>query len=93
MAEQTHTTAKKHTVTALARERIELNGVSEVISFDEQSVILVTDCGELTLEGEGLRVGTLDIQSGVVEVTGRMDALIYSDRPATKRGIRAKIFG
>ena len=91
MAEQT--AAKKHTVSALARERAEINGVSEVISFDEQSVILVTDCGELTLEGQGLHVGTLDIQRGLVEVTGQIDALIYSDKAAAKRGLRARIFG
>ena len=92
MAEQ-NATAKKHAVSALARERAEINGVSEVISFDEQSVILVTDCGELTLEGQGLHVGTLDIQKGLVEVTGRIDALLYSDKAVAKRGLRAKIFG
>ena len=92
MAEQAIGT-KKHTVTATTRSRAEINGVSEVISFDEQSGILVTDWGELALEGEGLHVGTLDMQRGLVEVTGRIDALIYSEKTAQKRGLRAKIFG
>ena len=93
MSEQTNTSPKKHTLSCVARARTEINGVSDVINFDEQCVTLVTDCGELILEGQGLHVGTLDIASGVVEVTGQINAVIYSDKLPNKRGLRAKLFG
>ena len=81
---------KQHTLTLRRRECAEIAGVCEVESFDERGVVLRTDCGELTLEGEELRVGTLDIARGVVEVTGRIDALSYSEAPT--RGRRRRLF-
>ncbi|MBQ8357238.1 MAG: sporulation protein YabP [Clostridia bacterium] len=93
MAEKGNESAKKHTLTVGTRQQIAISGVTEVESFDEQTVILVTDCGELTLEGEGLHIGTLDIARGVVEVTGRLNGAYYSDGAPARRGLRARFFG
>ena len=93
MAEQNSEKAKKHTLTINERAHAEISGVSEVESFDDQCVVLSTVCGGLTLEGEGLRIGTLDIARGVVEVSGKIAAVVYSDQTATKRGFRARFFG
>ena len=84
---------KKHALSMSARARVSIFGVTEVESFDEQTVILSTDCGEMTLEGEGLHIGTLDIARGVVEVDGKVNGLYYSDSIPAKRGLRAKLFG
>lgn len=84
---------KKHALSMSARARVSIFGVTEVESFDEQTVILSTDCGEMTLEGEGLHIGTLDIARGVVEVDGRVNGLYYSDGVPVRRGFRAKLFG
>ena len=84
---------KKHTLSMDARRHISISGVCEVESFDEQTVVLSTDCGEMTLEGEGLHIGTLDIARGVVEVDGKVSGLYYSDSAPVKRGLRAKLFG
>lgn len=83
---------KAHTLTLRARERAEITGVCEVESFDEHGVVLRTDCGELSLEGEGLRVGTLDIARGVVEVSGRIDGVYYSESAPARRSLRARLF-
>lgn len=93
MGEREQNENKKHTLSLAARTRAEIEGVREVESFDEQSVILMTDCGELTLEGEGLHVGTLDMTRGVVAVDGRISAVYYSDGTPAKRGLRARLFG
>ncbi len=84
---------KKHALSMGARRHISISGVAEVESFDEQTVILSTDCGEMTLEGEGLHIGTLDIARGVVEVDGKINGLYYSDSAPVRRGLRAKLFG
>lgn len=81
---------KQHTLTLCRRECAEITGVCEVESFDEQSVLLRTDCGELCLEGEGLHVGTLDIARGVVEVMGRVDAVSYTEQDVRPR--RRRLF-
>ena len=92
MIEKSGETAKKHTLSASARAHAEIAGVGEVESFDENTVILLTDCGRMTVEGEGLRVGTLDIARGVVVLDGRIDAVYYSDQMPTRRGWRTKLF-
>ena len=47
---------------------------------------MVTDCGDLTLEGDGLRVGTLDTDKGIISVDGKINALYYTD--SIKKGRR-----
>ena len=69
-----------------------ISGVKEVESFDDACIILHTLCGELTIEGSGLRVGTLDVGSGMVSLTGRIDAVYYSkEESEKKRGLFGKL--
>jgi sporulation protein YabP len=93
MSQNAMTEGQAHALTLSARERLSVSGVKEVESFDEQSVILQTDCGEMTVEGEALHVGTLDIARGVVEVQGRISAILYQEAPVKKRGWRARLLG
>lgn len=93
MTDRTDSKDCLHTLTLTKRERVEITGVCEVESFDEQCVILTTDCGELTLEGEGLHVGTLDISRGIVHVQGHVSALFYSDAARAARKGRRRLFG
>ena len=92
MTQKTTAEEKKHTLSLTARAGASLTGVCDVQSFDDRLVILKTDCGELTVEGEELRVGTLDTERGVVELTGRICALYYSDAAPAKKGLRARFF-
>ena len=76
-----------HTLSATDRREITVKGVSEVLSFDESIVRLVTVCGILNLEGEGLRVHVLDLKSGVVAVTGRLCGVLYEEDLSADEGI------
>ena len=84
---------KKHTLKMAARAHVEICGVLRVDSFDEQSVILLTDCGEMTLEGEELHIGTLDIERGVVSVDGQIGMISYADAVPSRRGFKGRFFG
>ena len=79
---------KKHTVQLVARSDLTLTGVTDVKSFDEQTVELITDCGRLTVEGESLHVGVRDISGGVVRIEGQIGALFYSSEAPKGRGRR-----
>ena len=88
--------AKGHALTLTDRAHVEIGGVVEVCSFDEESVVLVTACGELTVEGAGLRVGALDLTRGVVVVDGRVSAFYYDDtneshKKGSLRGLFRKV--
>lgn len=82
-----------HSVRSAARMKTEIGGVQDVESFDEGCVVLHTVCGEMTVEGEGLHVGTLDMERGVVVVDGKVNGIYYSDGEPKKRGLRARFFG
>lgn len=72
------------------RKHADITGVKEVVSFDSSGVVLVTSCGELTLEGNEIRVGTLDTDRGIVAVDGQICAVYYSD---DSKHLRRGIFG
>lgn len=65
------------------RRRLELTGVSDVDSFDENTVTAYTSLGELTVRGRGLHVRQLNLEGGSLSVEGQVDSLTYSD---TMRG-------
>ena len=84
---------KKHTLSLDGRSRMQITGVGDVQSFDEQSVVLTTDCGELSVEGDGLHVSTLDIARGLVDIDGRISLIAYSDATPARKSRRARLFG
>lgn len=75
-----------HSLVAIDRREITVKGVSEVISFDEANVRLVTVCGILNLEGEGLRIHVLNTKDGTVAVTGILNGVLYEEEQSTAVG-------
>lgn len=84
---------QNHVITLRARESLEIRGVTDVISFDEQTVTLETVCGNLTIDGDSLRVRVLNIEQGVVSMDGRIDALTYSGTESKATGEANGFFG
>lgn len=66
------------TVLLKDRAHLELNSVLDVVSFDEGAVLLRTGAGEMTVEGDGLHITTLDLEKGLLAVDGKISALFYS---------------
>ena len=85
------------TVILEARKRLVLGGVKEVLCFDDGGATLLTECGELCVEGSGIRLSELTgigEGSGEVSIVGKIDALFYrADAAEKKRGLRARLLG
>ncbi len=85
-----------HRITLEAREGVQVRGVTDVISFDEETVVLHTVCGGLTVEGESLHVQVLDMEAGIVTMDGRIDSVTYFEQETKdtreKTGFFGKIF-
>ena len=78
----------EHAFSSKGRDGIAVSGVSDVVSFDEKGVVIETNCGSLTVEGEGLHVTVLDLSAGRVNVEGRINGVYYFDNsPKPKRGL------
>lgn len=73
--------ARAHSLTLDNRQRAALTGISEVVAFDENQVVLRTDSGEIVLSGEGLHVTRLMLEDGQLAVEGKVDSVFYSQRP------------
>ena len=76
---------KHHSICAQDRHTVTVHGVTDVVSFDENGVFLLTLCGGLNLEGRELHVTVLNTVEGVVEVTGTLCGLLYYDTPPTDK--------
>lgn len=61
------------------RRNLTMNGVTEVVSFEETAVVLQTSLGTLIVQGEGLQLKTLTLEGGQVAVDGHICALIYEE--------------
>ena len=83
-----------HSFTVSGRSSMDISGVREVISFDESNVMLMTDGGEMSIEGTGLKVSVLDTDSGRVSLSGKVNAVYYFDDAAEPRshGFFGKLF-
>ena len=75
------------------REKLSISGVIDVLSFDDQIVILETELGMLTIKGEDLRINKLSIDTQDVIIEGNISTLTYSDKEERKNGsLLGKIF-
>ena len=62
-----------------------LTGVREVVSFDENQIVMDTDMGLLTMKGKDLHVSRLTVEKGEVDVQGSVDSLAYSSNEAYRK--------
>ncbi len=63
-----------------------LTGILDVISFDENTIVLDTDMGLLTIKGKDLHVNRLSLEKGEIDIEGRTDSLVYSAGGGAKSG-------
>ncbi|MBE6633530.1 MAG: sporulation protein YabP [Ruminococcaceae bacterium] len=77
----------------LDRGRLEVNCVSDVIRFDEDSAVMQTERGLLTVEGAELHVRVLSPETGSVVIDGRIDGIYYGDETENvKKGLLSRLF-
>ena len=84
-----------HQITLLGRASMEVRGVTDVVSFDEESVTLRTLCGNLSVEGASLHIHVLSIEQGIVTLDGKVDSITYyemTDSESGKGGFFGKLF-
>jgi sporulation protein YabP len=70
-----------------ARKKLTLTGATEVVRFDEDLVELNTDLGPLIVEGSGLKLKCLSLDTGTVVVEGELRSFSYEE-PRLRRGWR-----
>lgn len=86
--------APVHNLILESRKKLTLSGIEDVDSFDEESIVLLTDTGTLSIRGEGLHINKLSVETGEVSIEGHVDSLVYSDGRGGKEkgGFLARLF-
>ena len=81
-----------HSVTLEERRRLTVTGASEVLSFDENQVVMDTSLGLLTVEGEEMHVEKLSLDIGELTLEGTIDSLGYSRAGKSRGSFWSKVF-
>ena len=74
-----------HQIMLYNREKGNLTGILDVISFDENTIVLDTDMGLLTIKGKNLHVSRLTLEKGETDIDGSIDSLAYSSNEAYRK--------
>lgn len=79
--------SKKHMVNMVDRQRLNMTGIIDVFSFNEEVIELETTDGYLDIEGIDLHIVKMNLDSGELIVEGRILQLAYEDQaPSKKKG-------
>lgn len=84
-----------HKLILTNRKTCIVSGVSDVLSFDVNEIILETEQGMLMIKGKELHVSRLTLEKGEVDIDGRVDSFTYSEAEGyTAKGesLLAKLF-
>jgi sporulation protein YabP len=84
----------EHEVKLTNRKNLEISGVKEVDSFDNEEFLLETVQGYLIIRGQNLQLKNLDTGSGNVTIKGRVYELSYIDEVSGEKakGFFSKLF-
>lgn len=76
------------------RGKLSISGVLDVLSFDDQVVMIETELGLLTVKGENIRINKLSIDTSEVIIEGEISYLSYSENNQDKNtgSLFSKIF-
>ena len=76
------------------RKKLSVSGVNDVLSFDDQVVMVDTELGLLTVKGENIRINKLSLDTAEVIIEGEISSLSYSQSKQEKSSgtLLSKIF-
>lgn len=83
---------KKYKLEMQGREHLEVWGVEDVDSFDDDKIIAYTVEGIMTVRGAELKINRLNVEDGELEVEGIIDSVSYEEGQKSSGGLFGKIF-
>lgn len=69
-----------HNVIMENRSKMSLSGVTDVDCFDENTILIYTIMGELTIKGKHLQVNDFSVETGEMSLQGDIYSIIYGDK-------------
>ena len=72
--------SKPHQLILEDREHLSVTGVLRMLRCEDTAASMDTSRGTLTLQGQGLNVKRLSLETGEVSLEGRVDSMVYTER-------------
>ena len=77
--EERQAPAGQHKLILNNRSKVSLNGITDILSFDVNEILIETELGMLMIRGKDLHVNRLTLEKGEVDISVKVDSLQYSD--------------
>ena len=81
-----------HNLILKERKSLNVSGVLDVDSFDDNTVVAYTDMGELTIKGRDLHISKINLDSGDLVLDGEVSLLEYTDNNQGEKGFFSRLF-
>ena len=72
--------ARNHNVIIENRKKFTFTGVKDVLSFDDETIMLETELGRLAIKGANLKISGFDNGTTDLSGEGRIHAVIYTEK-------------
>lgn len=74
------------------RKSLNISGVKDVSNFDDETILLETSLGKMTIKGEGLRIECFNSSNGDLTATGKVHAVVYMSDIKSSGGFFSRMF-
>ena len=74
------------------RKNLTITGVTDVENFDDESICLYTQYGQVSIRGENLQVSVLNTENGDVTASGKINSVAYSEKTEKNPRFFARVF-
>ncbi|WP_202081457.1 sporulation protein YabP [Caldalkalibacillus salinus] len=90
-----HIESNSHEIKMNNRKSMDISGVINVESFDNEEFLLETECGFLAIRGQNLHMKNLNVENGLVSIEGTIADMAYVDHTSSgdkAKGLFSKLF-
>ena len=74
-----------------SRKRLNVSGVKDVSSFDDETILLDTVFGKMTIKGDGLHIESFNTSTGEIVANGKIHAVVYMSDAKTSGGFLSRL--
>ena len=92
--QQNKSAGPDHDISMKGRRLLDITGVKQVESFDNEEFLLETVMGFLSVRGQNLQMKNLDVDKGIVSIKGKIFEISYLDDHGGEKakGLFSKLF-
>lgn len=83
---------KEQNITLQDRERLNITGVNNVDSYNDNTIVLSTVKGGLNIKGEGLNISKLNLDDGLLKISGTINSLTYISKEGAPKNLIERLF-